>query len=498
MWIRAIGIALLSVGMASLGISLIRMTPAAQATEWVSVFSDDFTTDTGWNISICGDAPGGLDGCDWPGQTVFGYNDGGLSVLRLAQDGGVTFPLVGREGLFDSIPAGARWAFEIHFWFSQVTDYGVSIGMGSAAWSEIRQLQEQPPRVDWGNAFAVHQDSSGSPAELRIYVFGSKIYSASAPDTARHTIRVEVEPDGTWTAYVDGAPAGSGTGAFRPNLVYFGNYYEQWSFGDWTDLHIDHLRIEYFIPPTSTPTWTPTLTSTPTSTSTSTATPTETPPPTPPPTATATPTRTLTPTSTPTETPSPTATATPGSPPQPPPPPPPSPTPTSIQTPSPTPRRPRLTRTPTPAETSTPTLAPTPASTPTPSPSPLPPPPAAPALTIGVVFLDWNGNSFQDPNEPGIPGAVMEVGGRTITTGPDGRFWLPAGLRAKLRALPIKGRLTVADGIRFGVQPLGSPWWLAGFAAGMIFLGFSWALDPRPKAVRESLRAFKRWNGGDE
>jgi len=85
---------------------------------------------------------------------------------------------------------------------------------------------------------------------------------------------------------------------------------------------------------------------------------------------------------------------------------------------------------------------------------------------MGVVFLDRNGNGLQDPDEPGIPGAVVEAGGRRIVTGPDGRFWMPAGFRAKLRALPVRGRLTVADGLRFGVQPIRSRWWLLGLALG--------------------------------
>jgi len=79
---------------------------------------------------------------------------------------------------------------------------------------------------------------------------------------------------------------------------------------------------------------------------------------------------------------------------------------------------------------------------------------------------------------------VVEAGGRRIVTGPDGRFWMPAGFRAKLIALPVRGRLTVADGLRFGVQPIRSRWWLLGLALGMILLGLAWARDPRPEATR--------------
>ncbi|MDR7574310.1 MAG: hypothetical protein QN194_15460, partial [Armatimonadota bacterium] len=74
--------------------------------------------------------------------------------------------------------------------------------------------------------------------------------------------------------------------------------------------------------------------------------------------------------------------------------------------------------------------------------------------------------------------AVVEAGGRRIVTGPDGRFWMPAGFRAKLLQLPVRGRLTVADGLRFGVQPIRSRWWLLGLALGMILLGLAWARDP--------------------
>ncbi|MFN3928125.1 MAG: hypothetical protein ACK4OK_00615, partial [Thermoflexus sp.] len=250
MRIRSAWTAFLIVGMASSMIALGRAAPAVRATGWVVAFFDDFTTNTGWNVSESGDAPpasycpSDLNGNQWPGVALFGYNDGGVSVLRLAQDGGVTFPLVGREGLFNGLPPNARWAFEIRFRFPEVTDYGVNIGMGSGAWNAARQAEDQPVRTDWGDAFAVHQGTVSDPnapdyqGRLKIYVFDQQIYSATAPNTAWHTVRVEVNPDNSWTAYVDGAPAGSGAGAFRPNLVYFGNYYEQCWWGNWTDLHI--------------------------------------------------------------------------------------------------------------------------------------------------------------------------------------------------------------------------------------------------------------------
>ncbi|WP_322798300.1 hypothetical protein, partial [Thermoflexus sp.] len=83
----------------------------------------------------------------------------------------------------------------------------------------------------------------------------------------------------------------------------------------------------------------------------------------------------------------------------------------------------------------------------------------------------------------GIGGAVLEVEGRRITTGPDGRFPLSRGTKARLLTLPLRGQLTVADGVMFGVQPLDRPWWLLGLALGMILFAVSWALDPRPKEI---------------
>ena len=491
---------------------------------WTDVFFDDFSGNTGWNVSVSGDDPDAcygfppLDGNAWPGQALFGFGDGGASVLRLAQDGGVTFPLVGREGLFDALPAGAPWAFEVRFRFPEVTAYGVHIGMGSGAWSPLRFIECKPePHPDWGNAFAVHQDTSGSPPALRIRVFGSLIAERPASDTAWHVVRVEVQPDGAWTAFVDGSPAGSGAGAFRPRLVWFGNFREQQFWGNWTDLHVDYLRIQTYVapPPTRTPTPTPTDTPTPTPTptdtptptptptntptptptntptptpiSTPTPTPTDTPTPTPTPTNTPTPTPTDTPTPTPTSTPTPTGTPTSTFAPPPPPPPPtetPMSTPTATRTPAPTRTRtptppPAPTETPAPSPTPTATGTPTSAPTRTPAPSPTPAP-----LRWGIVFLDRDGDGRLDPDEPGIPGAVVQVEEQIRITGPDGRFPLPPGLKANLLRLPVAGRLTVADGVVFGVQPLRWPRWLLGLGVGMLLLALSWAFNPWARELR--------------
>jgi len=100
-----------------------------------------------------------------------------------------------------------------------------------------------------------------------------------------------------------------------------------------------------------------------------------------------------------------------------------------------------------------------------------------------MVFLDRDGDGRPDPDEPGIPGAVVEAGGRTMVTGPDGRFPLPAGARARLLRLPLRGRLTVADGVWFGVQPLRRPLWLLGLAAGLLLFSLAWVRDPRPREI---------------
>lgn len=116
-----------------------------------------------------------------------------------------------------------------------------------------------------------------------------------------------------------------------------------------------------------------------------------------------------------------------------------------------------------------------------------------------MVFLDRNGNGAQDPDEPGIPGAVVEAGGRTVATGPDGRFRMPAGFRGKLLRLPGVRRLgaaflrlTVADGVRFGVQPLRRPVWLLGLAAGLLLLSLAWARDPRPREIHRISEILRR------
>ncbi|MER3401157.1 MAG: hypothetical protein C4313_08565, partial [Thermoflexus sp.] len=307
---RPIATLFLVVGLlAGLGIFVRQRGPAAAGSPWVTIFFDDFVANTGWNVSLSGDAEGSCynqppnDGNAWPGSVVFGANDGGASVLRLAQDGGVTFPLVGREGLFDAVPAGARWALEVRWRWSNPTDYGVLVLAGSGAWSDRRYLECDPNTpAGWGDALAAIYGTSGSGGYID--VFGQRIAALSA-DPGWVWLRIEADPDGTWRAFLNGAPAGAGTGAFRPRLVVFGNFREQQYWGNWTDLHVDFVQIQYALPDTPTPTNTPTFTPTPTPTPTPTFTPTPTPTPTATstPTPTPTPAPTLTPTATPTPTP---------------------------------------------------------------------------------------------------------------------------------------------------------------------------------------------------
>lgn len=46
-------------------------------------------------------------------------------------------------------------------------------------------------------------------------------------------------------------------------------------------------------------------------------------------------------------------------------------------------------------------------------------------LLSGVVFVDLNGNGVRDPGEPGVPGAVLALGGLQVSSGKDGEFRFP-------------------------------------------------------------------------
>jgi murein DD-endopeptidase MepM/ murein hydrolase activator NlpD len=84
---------------------------------------------------------------------------------------------------------------------------------------------------------------------------------------------------------------------------------------------------------------------------------------------------------------------------------------------------PTSTATPTNTPTATPTATPTPQPTSTPTPTATPTP--IPTFTLfGVVFFDYNGNGIRDEGEPPIPGAKVQVGSLTATTGPDGSYTL--------------------------------------------------------------------------
>ncbi|MCS7251754.1 MAG: hypothetical protein RMK32_00725 [Anaerolineae bacterium] len=413
-----------------------------------------------------------------------------------------------------------EWALEVRLRFPERTGFGMlfSAGTGSPSGCSGGEYLESVE-----NVLRIHSNSDGTQV---VPFDGSGVsvdVSAIAADF--FVVRLEVYAGGTWNLLVNRNFQGSGTVPSNRALggLHIGNYrYGCKEQGNWTSIHVDYVRIygrRIFTPtftptptptPTSTSTSTPTPTFTPTATSTPTMTPTPTPSwtpsPTPTPTATPMPIETATPTPMPTPTHTSTATSVPAPVPQPPTTPTilPSASPTSTSTPIPTPTPTRLQLSPTPVVTLTrsptetpmlaqmhvPTLMPTPTLPSIPQPSS-----RAPSIR-GIVFLDRNGNGRLDHGEPGIAGAILEVEGKRISTGPDGHFWLPMGTRARLFSLPVNGRLTVADGVHFGVQPLRHRWWLLGMVAGFILLAVSWVWDPRPSALRASIRNLNIRNGG--
>jgi hypothetical protein len=455
---------------------------------WVDVFFDDFNGNTGWSIYQFGG-----------GDEIAFSSDGGATVIRAdnaSADGPGRDDYSGFAARSVSIPAAySDYAVEVRLRFPERTPFGMllSVGTGTPAgcsggayWSFVEDI------------LRIHANSSGA----QVAVFEGDVYAPPSPE-AFFTVRLEVYgSSGIWMLLMDGTPRASGAippGAGRPGGIHIGNYRYGCAFwGNWTSLHVDYVRIQGYAAPTPTATWTPTPTPTftpsPTPTDTPTPTPTNTPTPTPTNTPTPTPTTTNTPTPTPTDTPTPTPTNTPTpaatptstfAPPPPPPPPTETPTstPTATRTSAPTRTR---TPTPTPVPTETPLPSPTPTATGTPTPTPSPPPAPAPTPSAiwGIVFLDRDGDGRLDPDEPGIPGAVVQVEEQIRITGPDGRFLLPPGSKAALLRLPVAGRLTVADGVVFGVQPLRRPRWLLGLGVGMLLLALSWAFNPWARELR--------------
>jgi hypothetical protein len=109
-----------------------------------------------------------------------------------------------------------------------------------------------------------------------------------------------------------------------------------------------------------------------------------------------------------------------------------------------------------------------------------------------MVFLDRDGDGRWDPDEPGIRGAVVQTGEQAFVTGPDGRFPLPPGAKANLLRLPVRGRLTVADGVWFGVQPLRRPLWLWGLGMGLGLWALTWARNPWALELRRLGQTLER------
>lgn len=201
-------------------------------------------------ILFLDDFAGSSPGWSWStgnGGTV-NFNYGGT--LLLSNNGGTgnccspEFPLVGRNDVFSNI--NAYWRLSIRFRYPEVTAYGTNISVGSGTFDANSRIDaSQPVRTDWGDVLGIHQVAQ-PVCRFQIMAFGTTHYDQNngcSGDLDWHTVELEVN-GGSYVLRLDGNQIGSGAATVTPRCLWFGNYYIQPYWGNWSDIQVDWVRVE--------------------------------------------------------------------------------------------------------------------------------------------------------------------------------------------------------------------------------------------------------------
>lgn len=179
------------------------------------------------------------------------------SILWLRAKAGLSqvYPFIYRNDVF---PVNEDWVFETRFRYSDITAYGVTIGVGSLPNLGQRYQQSEPQIPGVEDILSIHQFDT----EFHVKLLDQKVWFGPVLDLNWHVVQLRREGQ-MYVLNVDGTDVASATSSKEAVSVYIGNPSIQFFFGTWTQIRVDYVRVlycaEYGI---ATPT--PTLSPTPT------------------------------------------------------------------------------------------------------------------------------------------------------------------------------------------------------------------------------------------
>ena len=155
--------------------------------------------------------------------------------LRSKADKTDRFPL-----LWSQVPFPEQgYTLEIRFRYGIPTNYGTTIGIGSAAYAGIRfdEAESPPPGIE--DVLRIHQ----LDGYFVVSLFDEVTWQGTSPDTAWHVARVECEGN-RYMLGVDGLNIGTTVRQESlPRSIFLGNPAIQHHQGSWTPLDIDYVRV---------------------------------------------------------------------------------------------------------------------------------------------------------------------------------------------------------------------------------------------------------------
>lgn len=154
------------------------------------------------------------------------------------------FPLLWRNDLFAE--ASASFACEVRFHYSDFAAYGTTIALNAAPFDGTRvpASQDLPPGIE--DMLNIHHvvDTVDDVYRFDVSMFRGRVRWIGTPgDSDWHVARITLESGDRWTLFVDGQRIGSLRSEMRPSSVYIGNPTIQPWLGEWTQLHVDYIRI---------------------------------------------------------------------------------------------------------------------------------------------------------------------------------------------------------------------------------------------------------------